>query len=132
MSTTASTEAQPRTLAPNEIITIYGSRLASQMVSASGLPVGQLGGVTVTASGEDAGKIQSLGARYSHDEVSLAEAAELSCRACASPGGGCQFLGTAATSQVVGEALGLSLPHSALAPSGQPIWIDMARRSAKA
>ena len=56
----------------------------------------------------------------------------LGCRACASPGGGCQFLGTAATSQVVGEALGMSLPHSALAPSGQPIWLDMARRSARA
>jgi putative YjhG/YagF family dehydratase len=54
------------------------------------------------------------------------------CRACASAGGGCQFLGTAATSQVVGEALGMSLPHSALAPSGQPIWLDMARRSAQA
>ena len=40
------------------------------------------------------------------------QAAELGCRACASPGGGCQFLGTAATSQVVGEALGLTLPHS--------------------
>src|SRR5205814_1637961 len=51
---------------------------------------------------------------------------------CGSPGGGCQFLGTAATSQVVGEALGLTLPHSALAPSGQPIWRDMARRSARA
>ena len=51
---------------------------------------------------------------------------------CASPGGGCQFLGTAATAQVVGEALGLALPHSALAPSGQPIWLDMARRSARA
>ena len=56
----------------------------------------------------------------------MQEAAELGCRACASPGGGCQFLGTAATSQVVGEALGLALPHSALAPSGQPIWLDMA------
>jgi putative YjhG/YagF family dehydratase len=33
---------------------------------------------------------------------------------------------------VVGEALGLSLLHSALAPSGQPIWLDMARRSAQA
>ena len=54
------------------------------------------------------------------------------CRACATPGGGCQFLGTAATSQVVGEALGMSLPHSALAPSGHPIWLDMARRSARA
>src|SRR5262249_52601093 len=60
------------------------------------------------------------------------EASDLGCRACGSPGGGCQFLGTAATSQVVGEALGLSLPHSALAPSGQPIWLDMARRSARA
>ncbi|MDR3633873.1 MAG: YjhG/YagF family D-xylonate dehydratase [Isosphaeraceae bacterium] len=91
------------------------------------------GGVTLPPrDGEDAGKIQSIGARYSHGELSLPEAAELGCRACASPGGGCQFLGTAATSQVVGEALGLSLPHSALAPSGQPIWRDMARRSARA
>src|SRR6266545_3715814 len=64
--------------------------------------------------------------------VTLEEASELGCRACGSPGGGCQFLGTAATSQVVAEALGLSLPHSALAPSGQPIWLDMARRSARA
>jgi putative YjhG/YagF family dehydratase len=32
----------------------------------------------------------------------------------------------------VAEALGLTLPHSALAPSGQPIWLDMARRSARA
>ena len=60
------------------------------------------------------------------------EAAELGCRACGSPGGGCQFLGTAATSQVVAEALGLSLPHSALAPSGQPIWLDMAHGGRRA
>jgi xylonate dehydratase len=91
------------------------------------------GGVTLPPQvGEDAGKIQSIGARYAHGEISLEDAAELGCRACASPGGGCQFLGTAATSQVIGEALGLSLPHSALSPSGQPIWIDMARRSASA
>jgi putative YjhG/YagF family dehydratase len=91
------------------------------------------GGVTLPpAQGEDAGKIQSLGARYVHGEVTLDEAAALACSACASPGGGCQFLGTAATSQVVGEALGLSLPHTALAPSGQPIWLDMAHRSALA
>ena len=98
------------------------------------LPVALVpGGVTLPAAiGEDAGKVQSLGARYAQGEVSLEEAAELSCRACASPGGGCQFLGTAATAQVIGEALGLSLPHSALAPSGQPIWIDMARRTARA
>jgi putative YjhG/YagF family dehydratase len=91
------------------------------------------GGVTLPpTNGEDAGKIQTIGARFAHGQLTLREAAELGCRACASPGGGCQFLGTAATSQVVGEALGLSLPHSALAPSGQPIWLDMARRSARA
>jgi putative YjhG/YagF family dehydratase len=91
------------------------------------------GGVTLPPThGEDAGKIQSIGARYTHGLITLDEAAELGCRTCASPGGGCQFLGTAATSQVVGEALGLSLIHSALAPSGQPIWLDMATRSARA
>jgi len=91
------------------------------------------GGVTLPPrDGEDAGKIQSIGARFAHGEMTLEQAQDLGCRACGSPGGGCQFLGTAATSQVIGEALGLSLPHSALAPSGQPIWIDMARRSARA
>lgn len=91
------------------------------------------GGVTLPAEeGEDAGTVQSVGARFAHGLIGLQEAAELGCRACASPGGGCQFLGTAATAQVVGEALGMSLPHSALAPSGQPIWRDMARRSARA
>lgn len=91
------------------------------------------GGVTLAADGgEDAGKAQTLGARFAHGEVTLDYAAEAACRTCATPGGGCQFLGTAATSQVVGEALGLSLPHSALSPSGHPIWSDMARRSALA
>lgn len=91
------------------------------------------GGVTLPPSdGEDAGKIQTIGARFSHGMISLQEASDLGCRACASPGGGCQFLGTAATSQVVGEALGMSLPHSALAPSGQPVWTDLAVQSAKA
>jgi len=91
------------------------------------------GGVTLPAAeGEDAGKVQTIGARFSHGMITVQQAADLGCRACATPGGGCQFLGTAATAQVVGEALGMSLPHSALAPSGQPIWLDMARRSAVA
>jgi putative YjhG/YagF family dehydratase len=91
------------------------------------------GGVTLLPEqGEDAGKVQTLGVRFVHGTVTLEEAADLGCRACGSPGGGCQFLGTAATSQVVGEALGMSLGHTALAPSGHPIWIDMARRSATA
>ena len=91
------------------------------------------GGVTLLAEdGEDAGRVQSAGARYAHGQLTLEQAAEFLCRACGTPGGGCQFLGTAATSQVIGEALGMSLTHSALAPSGHPIWVDMARRSARA
>jgi xylonate dehydratase len=91
------------------------------------------GGVTLPASdGEDAGRAQTIGARFANRQITLEEAAEIGCRACASPGGGCQFLGTAATSQVVAEALGLAVPHSALAPSGQPVWLDAARRSARA
>jgi len=91
------------------------------------------GGVTLAVEdGEDAGKVQSIGARFAHDEITLDYAADVGCRACASPGGGCQFLGTAGTSQVIAEALGLSLPHAALAPSGQPIWLDTAVRSARA
>jgi putative YjhG/YagF family dehydratase len=91
------------------------------------------GGVTLPSTeGEDAGKVQTLGARFSHGMITMDKAALEGCRACGSPGGGCQFLGTAATSQVVGEALGLSLPHSALAPSGQPVWTDIAVQSARA
>ena len=90
------------------------------------------GGVTLPPeTGEDAGAVQTIGARFSHGLITLKEAAEMGCRACATAGGGCQFLGTAATSQVVGEALGMSLLHSALAPSGQPVWAEMARQSAR-
>ena len=89
------------------------------------------GGVTLPAVGsEDAGQVQSLGARFARDLVSLDYAASMGCRACGSSGGGCQFLGTAATSQVVAEALGLALPHSALAPSGEPAWLELGPRSA--
>ena len=91
------------------------------------------GGVTLPArDAEDAGQVQSLGARFAHDRISLDYAATMGCRACGSSGGGCQFLGTAATSQVVAEALGLALPHSALAPSGEPVWLELASRSATA
>jgi putative YjhG/YagF family dehydratase len=91
------------------------------------------GGVTLPArGGEDAGKVQSIGARFAHGLITLEHAQEMGCKACGTPGGGCQFLGTAATSQVVAEALGLALPHSALSPSGEPVWLDTARRSARA
>ncbi|GGG13900.1 YjhG/YagF family D-xylonate dehydratase [Paenibacillus aceti] len=91
------------------------------------------GGSTLPPTeGEDAGKVQTIGARFSNNELSLEDAARLGCAACASAGGGCQFLGTAGTSQVVVEALGLALPHSALAPSGQPVWEEIAKQSARA
>lgn len=111
--------------------------LPAMMMALAGTPdlpcVLMPGGVMLaTTDGEDTGKVQSIGARFAHGQISLQEAADAGCRSCASPGGGCQFLGTAATSQVVGEALGLALPHAALAPSGQPIWLDLARRSARA
>ena len=89
------------------------------------------GGVTLLPEdGEDAGKIQTIGARFAQGQITLDYAADVGCRACATPGGGCQFLGTAATSQVIAEALGLALPHTALAPSGQSVWLDAAKRSA--
>ena len=82
--------------------------------------------------GDDLGKVQSIGARFARGFITLDEAAELGCRACASPGGGCQFLGTAGTNQVVCEALGLAPIHTALAPSGSPLWLDGARRGSRA
>jgi xylonate dehydratase len=91
------------------------------------------GGVTLLADGaEDTAKVQTLATRFAREEVTLDYASDMGCRACGSPGGGCQFMGTAATSQVVAEALGLSLPHGALSPSGAEIWRDLARRSAHA
>jgi xylonate dehydratase len=91
------------------------------------------GGVTLLAEdAEDTGKVQTLATRFAREEITLDYAADMGCRACGSPGGGCQFMGTAATSQVVAEALGLALPHGALNPSGAEIWRDLARRSAHA
>ncbi len=91
------------------------------------------GGVTLPPNdGEDAGKAQAIGARYAHGEIDLQYAADMGCRACGSPGGGCQFFGTAATAQAVAEALGMSLPHSALSPSGAEVWKEIAVQSARA
>ena len=91
------------------------------------------GGVMLLAEeAENTAKVQTLATRFARGEIELDEASLMGCRACGSPGGGCQFMGTAATIQVVAEALGLALPHSALSPSGAAIWRDMARRSALA
>jgi putative YjhG/YagF family dehydratase len=111
--------------------------LPAMMMALAGLPdvasVVVPGGVTLLArDAEDTATVQSLAARFARGEITLEHAQVMGCRACGSSGGGCQFMGTAATSQVVGEALGLTLPHSALHPSGTELWLDMARRSAGA
>ena len=59
------------------------------------------GGVTLLPeNGEDAGKVQTIGARFAQQQITLEYAAEMGCRACASPGGGCQPSALAMTSQV--------------------------------
>lgn len=91
------------------------------------------GGSTLAPNNsEDLGTVQTIGVRYANNEISLDYAARVGCSACASAGGGCQFFGTAGTSQVISESLGLSLTHSALAPSGEEIWHEIGRNSATA
>lgn len=56
------------------------------------------GGVTLLPDeGEDADEVQTIGARFAQSQITFEYASEMGCRACATPGGGCQFLGTAAT-----------------------------------
>lgn len=89
------------------------------------------GGSTLMPNkGEDLGTVQTISVRFANGELSYEDAIRLGCSSCASSGGGCQFFGTAGTSQVIGESLGLALTHSALAPSGSVIWKDIARKSA--
>ena len=91
------------------------------------------GGSTLAIrEGEDTGMIQYIGARFAQGEVTLEYAQDVGCKACASPGGGCHFLGTAGTSQVIAESLGLAITHSALCPSGTTAWKNVAQRSARA
>jgi putative YjhG/YagF family dehydratase len=88
--------------------------------------------ITFGEGRSDARVGQALKPLLANGEITTVQAQEIACTSCGTGGGGCQFLGTAATAQVVAEALGLSLPHSALTPSGQPIWLDLGRRSAAA
>ncbi len=91
------------------------------------------GGATLAPNkGEDLGTVQTIGVRFANNEISFDYATRVGCSACASAGGGCQFFGTAGTSQVISESLGLSLTHSALAPSGEEIWREIGRNSAAA
>ena len=58
------------------------------LASAGALPAVLVpGGVTLLPEdGEDAGKVQTIGARFAQQQITLEYAAEVGCRACASPG----------------------------------------------
>jgi xylonate dehydratase len=91
------------------------------------------GGVTLPPTeGEDAGKVQTIGARFAQGEITLEEAAELGCRACASPAAAASSSARRPPAQVVAEALGPVPAALGAGAFGQPIWLDMARRSAQA
>ncbi len=61
------------------------------------------------------------------DEARLAWAKENACPSC----GACSFIGTASTMQIMAEAMGLSLPGSALLPATSPDLRDYAYRAGK-
>ena len=69
-------------------------------------------------------------ARYERGEISkerLEWAKRNACPGC----GACSFIGTASTMQIMAEALGLSLPGSALLPADSPDLSDYAYRAGK-
>ena len=91
------------------------------------------GGVTLPPrEGEDAGKIQSIGARYSHGELTPRRGRRARLPGLRQPRR--RLPVPRHGRDVAGRRRGarLAVPHAALAPSGQPIWRDMARRSARA
>lgn len=69
-------------------------------------------------------------ARYERGEIGLSELEWAKHNACPSCGA-CSFIGTASTMQIMAEALGLSLPGSALLPATSPDLIDYAYRAGK-
>ncbi|MBQ8093786.1 MAG: dihydroxy-acid dehydratase [Clostridia bacterium] len=69
-------------------------------------------------------------AQYERGEIGeekLCWAKENACPSC----GACSFIGTASSMQIMAEALGLSLPGSALLPATSPDLTDYARRAGK-
>ncbi len=74
---------------------------------------------------EQLGMYSAMYERGEIDEAKLCWAKENACPSC----GACSFIGTASTMQIMAEALGLSLPGSALLPATSPDLIEYARRA---
>ena len=69
-------------------------------------------------------------ARYERGEIDLGTLEWAKTNAC--PGcGACSFIGTASTMQIMAEALGLTLPGSALLPADSPDLLEYAYESGK-
>ena len=102
-----------------------------------GLALVNIPSVVVTggtmAAGPELLTLEQLGmysARYERgeiDEAKLNWAKQNACPGC----GACSFIGTASTMQIMAEALGLTLPGSALLPATSPDLLDYAREAGR-
>lgn len=75
-------------------------------------------------------QIGTVSVEYAKQKITKAQFAHKQSDACPSCGA-CQFMGTAATMQVMGEALGLTLPHAALVPANMKFAGNMAKKSGR-
>ncbi|MDQ1437308.1 MAG: dihydroxy-acid dehydratase [Acidimicrobiaceae bacterium] len=92
-------------------------------VPGGSMPAGP-GGATVDQIGAIAAALR----RGELDEAAYQQWVDSAVPSC----GSCAFMGTALTSQVLSEVLGMALPHSAVAPANDDVIIDIARRSGAA
>ena len=102
-----------------------------------GMARAQIPAIMVTGGTMSAGPnlltLEQLGmysAKYERGEIeeeTLNWAKENACPSC----GACSFIGTASTMQIMAEALGLSLPGSALLPATSPDLLNYAYRAGK-
>ncbi len=85
------------------------------------------------AAGPDLLTLEQLGmynAKYERgeiDEAKLCWAKQNACPSC----GACSFIGTASTMQIMAEALGLTLPGSALLPATSPDLLEYAKEAGR-
>lgn len=76
-------------------------------------------------------QIGTYSAKYKRGEITEGQYEDYRSKACPSCGA-CAFMGTAATMQVITEALGLTLPGAALLPATSPILKEYTKKSAEA